>query len=341
MLKKCKKAVTLLLVLTLSFGLVGCSTKTTEDEQVESSITLTDQADRTVVLEAPAQKIVSAYYISTYTTLALSISDKVVGLENKADTRAIYHTVDPSLIEKPGVGTSKAIDVEAIAALNPDLVIIPLKLQDYVASFDELGIPVLVVNPESQELLEEMITLIATATGSKGKADELLSYYDEQTKMLSSLKRDSMPSVYMASNSSYLEAATTKMYQNSIIELAGGKNAIGDIDGDYWTSVSYETILAKNPEVIVVPAGASYSVEDVLNDAQLQTVSAVVNKQVYQMPKDLEEWDSPVPSGILGSMWLASILHSDQYSHETFVKDVQSFYKEFYGFDVDTSLLEK
>lgn len=59
------------------------------------------------------------------------------------------------------------------------------------------------------------------------------------------------------------------------------------------------------------------------------------------MPKGLEEWDSPVPSGILGTMWLSSLLHPKEYSFDTFVKDVKSFYQTFYGFEIDESLITK
>ena len=96
-----------------------------------------------------------------------------------------------------------------------------------------------------------------------------------------------------------------------------------------------------NPDIFVIPAAASYDVDDILNDKQLSSLNAVVNKNVYKMPSGIEEWDSPVPSGILGTMWLASILHSDEYPFETFVGDVQDFYKTFYGFEIDTKLITK
>ena len=78
-----------------------------------------------------------------------------------------------------------------------------------------------------------------------------------------------------------------------------------------------------------------------MNDKQLSSLKAVKNKAIYQMPKGLEEWDSPVPSGILGTMWLSSLLHPNEYSFDTFVKDVQSFYQTFYGFEIDESLITK
>ena len=130
------------------------------------------------------------------------------------------------------------------------------------------------------------------------------------------------------------------MYQSSLIDLAGGVNTGDALEGDYWTEVSYETILDWNPEVIILPSGADYTVDDILNDAQLAGVTAVENGAVYAMPSAIEEWDSPIPSGILGAMWMTSVLHSDLYTQEEFCKDAAAFYEEFYGFTPDEALLK-
>ena len=76
-----------------------------------AGITLTDQAGRTVTLEQPAESIVSCYYISTYATIALGLKDKIVGLENKADTRALYALAAPELPQLTQVGTLKELNV--------------------------------------------------------------------------------------------------------------------------------------------------------------------------------------------------------------------------------------
>ena len=133
-----------------------------------SAITLTDQAGRQVELDAPADTLVSCYYVTTYATMALGISDRVVGLEKKADTRPIYAMAAPDLLEKEQVGTMKELDLEAVAALEPDLVVMPKKLMDYAAPLEELGIPVLVVNPESHEALTGMLELLGQACGVEG-----------------------------------------------------------------------------------------------------------------------------------------------------------------------------
>ena len=45
-----------------------------------------------------------------------------------------------------------------------------------------------------------------------------------------------------------------------------------------------------------------------------------------------EAWDSPVPSGILGSVWLAGVLHPDLFSQAECDQIIEEYYETFYGF---------
>ena len=307
-----------------------------------AGIPLTDQAGRTVTLEQPAESIVSCYYISTYATIALGLKDKIVGLENKADTRALYALAAPELPELTQVGTLKELNVEAVAALEPDLVIMPQKLIDNAQTLEDLGITVMIVNPETQEGLETMLTLIGEACGASDQAQALIDYNHTQLERAAEMTADlEKPSVCLLGNSSYLSVAPAAMYQNDLIEQAGGVNAAASIEEDYWADVSYETLLALAPEVLVIPSAASYTAEDVMNDPQLADLPAVQNGAVYTMPQGLDEWDSPTPSGILGVLWLTSVLHPEAYPFEEFTADAQAFYQTFYGFTPDSSLITK
>lgn len=307
-----------------------------------AGITLTDQAGRTVTLEQPAESIVSCYYISTYATIALGLKDKIVGLENKADTRALYALAAPELPQLTQVGTLKELNVEAVAALEPDLVIMPQKLIDNAQTLEDLGITVMIVNPETQEGLETMLTLIGEACGASDQAQALIDYNHTQLERAAEMTADlEKPSVCLLGNSSYLSVAPAAMYQNDLIEQAGGVNAAASIEEDYWADVSYETLLALAPEVLVIPSAASYTAEDAMNDPQLADLPAVQNGAVYTMPQGLDEWDSPTPSGILGVLWLTSVLHPEAYPFEEFTADAQAFYQTFYGFTPDSSLITK
>ena len=122
------------------------------------------------------------------------------------------------------------------------------------------------------------------------------------------------------------------MYQHSLIENAGGENVAKDVEDTYWAEVSYEQVLTWNPEYIILAADAKYTVEDVLADVNLQGCTAVKEGHVYKLPREIECWDSPVPGSVLGSLWLASVLHGDVYPAAEYEAAVTEFYETFYGF---------
>ena len=346
-----KRLLSFLLAAAVALSAVGCApaastataetpaaseteaTASPEEAAAAFPVTVTDQAGRSVTIESEPQRIVSGYYISTSLLIALGQTDKLVGIEAKADTRPIYSLSAPQLLELPNVGSAKEFDLEGCAALEPDLVILPLKLKDAAETLSGMGIPVILINPEDQELLTETITLVGTATGSTEAADELLAFSDDEAAQLESLMADvERPTVYLAGNSDLLSTAGDAMYQSDMIRLAGGQNVAAEITDTYWAEVSYEQILDWNPDYIILASDASYTCEDVLNDEALASCTAVQNGNVYQIPGDAEAWDSPVPSGILGSVWLASILHPEVMSTEDANAVMGNYYDTFYHF---------
>ena len=140
------------------------------------------------------------------------------------------------------------------------------------------------------------------------------------------------PSVYLAGNSSMLSTAGNAMYQSDMIRLAGGINVAADIKDAYWAQIDYEQLLTWNPDYIILASSAQYTVEDVLEDPNLAGCTAVVNGNVYQIPCDAESWDSPVPSSILGALWLAGILHPALLTGADCAAIMDEYYETFYQF---------
>ena len=311
----------------------GTQIQTEEKTKETFPVTVTDQLGREVTIEKEPQKLVSGYYISTSIVIALDLEDELVGVEAKAGKRAIYKLAAENIVALPSVGTAKEFDLEGCAALSPDLVIVPAKLKDKIASMEELGLTVIAVNPENNDLLKEAVELIGKATGQTAKADDLVKTID---KGIASLKdrvgSETNPTVYLAGNSNILQTAGAKMYQNTLIENAGGVNVAAEIDDNYWAEVSYEQILKWDPDYIILAADADYTVDDVLKDTNLADCKAVKNGNVYIVPSDAEALDSPVPAGYLGSYYIASVIHSDIVSEEDFQTEAVNFYEKFYGF---------
>ena len=368
-----KKFVSMLLIVMMVLSMVACGANNTpateapteapvatepavveteapvEEEVSAYPITLTDMAGREVTIEAEPQNIVSGYYISTSACIALGLSERMVGVEDKADKRPVYKLAAPELLELPFVGTAKEFNLEVCLAAEPDLVILPMKQKDTAAALTEMGIPALLVNPESHDQILDMFLLIGAAANVPEATAALVSYYSDKLleieTLVSVIADDAKPVVFIGSTSAYLRTAPAEMYQASLITAAGGINAAQDIEGSSWVDISYEQLLAMNPEIIVVPTNTmangtpDYTVEDILADAELSEITAVQNGAVYQMPIGFEAWDSPAPSGILGTLWMLKTLHPEIYSAEQFAADVTEFYETFYGFTPDTAAL--
>lgn len=350
-MKRINKWLAMLLAVVMVLSFAACGQEPAPAPQPEPTtdvtypVTVKDMAGREVTLEKQPERIVSGYYISSSACIALGLTDKMVGIEDKSAKRPIYKLAAPALIDLPNVGSAKAFDLEACIATEPDLVILPMKQKDTAQTLQEMGIATLLVLPESHEQLIEMFTLIGTATNTVKQAEKLISYYNTKLSAVTELTRDipddEKPVVYLGSTSDILRTAPREMYQASLITTAGGKNAGDVLEGSSWTDIDNETFLTINPDIIVIPtdnfavSSPDYTAEDVMNNPTFSDVTAVKNSAVYQMPVGYEAWDSPVPSGILGTLWMLKTLHPELYPAEQFAADVNEFYTVFYGFSVN------
>lgn len=350
-MKRINKWLAMLLAVVMVLSFAACGQEPAPAPQPEPMtdvtypLTVKDMAGREVTLEKQPERIVSGYYISSSACIALGLTDKMVGIEDKSTKRPIYKLAAPALIDLPNIGSAKAFDLEACIATEPDLVILPMKQKDTAQTLQEMGIATLLVLPESHEQLIEMFTLIGTATNTVKQAEKLISYYNTKLSAVTELTRDipddEKPVVYLGSTGDILRTAPREMYQASLITTAGGKNAGDVLEGSSWTDIDNETFLTMNPDIIVIPtdnfavSSPDYTAEDVMNNPTFSDVTAVKNGAVYQMPVGYEAWDSPVPSGILGTLWMLKTLHPELYPAEQFAADVNEFYTVFYGFSVN------
>ena len=80
-----KKTLSLLLALVLLLSAIPFSLA----ESGQYPLTVKDQAGRTITIEQEPQRLVSGYYISSSLLIALDLDEKMVGIEAKANKRAI------------------------------------------------------------------------------------------------------------------------------------------------------------------------------------------------------------------------------------------------------------
>lgn len=318
-----------LLAACLLLTLTACGKS--EDPKT-SNITIVDQAGREVALEKPAEKVVSGYYIATSTLIGLGQKDKLVGVEMKADKRMIYKKAAPQVVDLPAMGNKKSFNVEECAKAKPDVVFLPNSLSSYIDQLEELGMKVIILNPETMSDYDEAVKIIATVTGAKDEADAYFTYRDElETKYLKQ-DMDQEKLVYFA-GSELLEASGEHMFQGELIKKAGGSNVIKEGKDTTWMKINKEELLKQNPAYIFVEnKGADFN--GFYTDPAYQDITAVKEKQVYEFPSKLETWDTPNLSSCLGELYMASILYPEKITQDDVIKEAQTFYQKFYQISV-------
>lgn len=249
-----KLAALTLSLLMLTGILAGCSLFGAKP------VTLTDDAGRSVTLKKAPQRIISGAPSNTEILFAIGLGDKVVGVEDNCD----YPEAAKS-IAKIGNGYSvKQTNFEQIVALKPDLFLAIKGQTEVVAELERLGIPVYVVDsPDLAGIIADIRT-IGNLTGASKKAtevaDEMQRRLDAVQAKLKGLTDEQRPLVFYEVWNEPLMTAGPETFVDNLITLAGGRNAASDTKPGSWPEYSLETLIKKDPAVIVTTFGDAASV---------------------------------------------------------------------------------
>lgn len=305
---------------------------------VSTKITVTDVIGRVITLDQPASKILGTHNPSLNTGIVLGGGDKyIAGFGNKQMANKLYDYVMKDYDGIVQIGKGNNINFETVVALGKNNVaILPERFKDQAQQYENVGVKAIVAlpNSESFDTIKSSLAIVGKALGEENKAAKINSFIDKtitETKALAA-KAQTRPSVIFLGSSSSFSVASTSMIQTDIIEMAGGTNAVQglNIKGDF-ADVNIEQIIAWNPEIIWVPKYASYTVESLLEDAKWSSIKAIKNKAVYVFPSELEPWDYPTASAVLGLSWGLYSLHPELYSRDALMKNADEFYNMVYG----------
>ena len=299
-------------------------------------VQVVDQSGRTVIIPQPVTRIVSAYGISTYYVYALGAGNRIVNawyvqIKGLFQAPAALWRMEPNLAEKLCAGEP---NLEEIIAQHPNLVLTnPMKHGDLAERLTDLGIPAIQYRAESSQAMKEAVLLTGEALGREAasKAQEFAAYYDRVMANIvaktGTIPSEDRPRVYFC-GSSQLRVASGGMYQSLMVEAAGGVPVTADLPG-YWNDVNIEQVLVWDPDVIIITSYGGLTPQQILEDPDWRSISAVKGGRVYKMPALAAAWDTPVPDSLLGIMWLTNRLHSNSID---LARECRTFYRDFYGY---------
>lgn len=319
-----KKSVRILISLLFVLGLLAaCHQADTlqddaqnEGKQAEKAfpVTVTDALGNEITIDKKPERIVSLIPSNTETLFALGLNDEIVGVSN-------YDNYPEEALEKEKVGDMEP-NIEKIISLKPDVVFAhessSHNAEEGLNQLRDAGIKVVVVNDASSfEEVYQAIDLLATATGTKEKGEEIIETMKAKMKEIEEKAKEIQPEdqvdvwveVEPAPN---LYTTGKNTFMHEMLSIIRANNIAGDQEG--WVQFTEEEVVKKNPDVIVITY-ADYvknAKEQVLSREAWKDVPAVKNNRVYDVHPDLVS--RPGPRLVEGIEELAKAIYPEVFA---------------------------
>jgi iron complex transport system substrate-binding protein len=356
-------------VLFVSIATVGCGstantagthstggTGTTVAGSARSTVTITDQAGRQVTIPDPIKTVYCTSPEGTNLVYTLA-PDMLVGwnISPTASEKEYIPEQYRSVVGMGGwFGKNTTGNVEEIIKRSPDVILdIGTIDSSEISQADRiqglLNIPVVMVD-ESLTKSAEAYRYLGKLLGVESRGEELAQYADkilqEAAANTAKIPDSQRVSVYYAEGAKGSNTDPEGSQHTEVLDLIGAKNIAQvpvDQSGYGMAPVSLEQVIAWDPAVILVasdPANESQAYQLITKGSDWANITAVKNKQVYQIPHGPFDWFDrpPCVARLLGVEWLGNLLYPDVYKLDI-KSEVKAFYKLFYHYDLSDEQL--
>lgn len=198
---------------------------------------------------AQPRRIVSTAPSITEMLYALGLGDRVAGV-----TRFCRYPPEARL--KPKIGDYVNPDLEAIAALRPDLVIVQANPVHLRERLENMHLRTIEVDQQNIAGIYESIRVVGEATGVPDRAAKLIESIRSGLEAVRSRAAAFAPvrTMFVVGRSvgrlDGLVVVGRASFLNEVIRTAGGENVFSDALAPY-PGVSLEEVIARDPEVII------------------------------------------------------------------------------------------
>ena len=219
-------------------------------------VSVQDDLGNTVKLPAPASRIVTLAPSVVEVTYAAGAGDKIVATVEYSDYPA-------SALKIPRVGGHSKINLEAVVAAKPDLVIAwesgnsPTALE----KLRQLGIPIFMSQPHKMTDIPGEIERIGVLAGTAPVAKRAADDFRKRYQALAHKYRDRSPvTVFYQVWQNPLITIGGQQIMSDAVTLCRGTNIFADLK-PLAPRVSFEAVIAANPEAIVTSGMADQNPE--------------------------------------------------------------------------------
>ena len=329
-----------------SGGSDGGASSASQTEAAQSeTVQFTDDAGRTVEVPANIERIAPSGHTANQVLLTMA-PEKMVGLsQTLTDEQQAYLGVDMSDLPVFGAifGAKGDLNMEAIAAADPQVIIDTGQLDDDVASGldelqEQLGIPCVFIETHMSDYgaaYEKLGELL----GMEERGQELSAYcqnaYDEVTEVMASIPDDERARVLYLLGEDGTNVIAKGTQQGEVVDLVADNLAVMENAGNtgQGNETSLEQIALWNPDVIIFASGSIY--DTVGDNPAWDGIAAIDNGTYYEAPGQPYNWlnSPPTVNQVMGMQWLPRLLYPDKFDDS--IADVtKSYYQTFYGYEL-------
>jgi iron complex transport system substrate-binding protein len=254
----------------------------------EPAVRVVDDAGHAVELAAPARRIVSLAPYLTELLYAAGAGDAIVGTSEFSDYPAAARVI-------PRIGGGGGLDVEAIVALRPDLVIAWQSGNPggQLERLRALGMTLFLSEP--RQLLDVPGTLarLGTLAGSEPVAQAAVGAFETRYRELQQ-RYSARPTVtvfYQVWRQPLMTVSGEHLISD-VIRLCGGRNVFSDLPV-LAPQIDIEAVLAADPEVIIVGTGGTSETAELQDWRRWPMLAAVAQGHLYGVQRELLVRHSP------------------------------------------------
>jgi iron complex transport system substrate-binding protein len=237
-------------------------------------------------------------HASSFPRRVVCLSDEVVeliyllGEQERIVGVSGFSTRPPEVRRKPRVSTFRDADFDAIARLEPDLIITYSDVQAEITREASLrGLTVLNCNQRSIEEIFETIAMISRILGKRAEGDQLIADYSSGFDRMRALAAEfpRRPRVFFEEWNDPIISGIE--WVEELVEIAGGKPIFPEFRKQRKAKdrvVQWESVVQRNPDVIFASwCGKKVNVEEIQSRPGASQISAVRLGQVYEIPSSL------------------------------------------------------
>ncbi|KPK88498.1 hypothetical protein AMJ80_10985 [bacterium SM23_31] len=241
-----------------------------------------------VTLPCNPHRIVSLICSITETLFALGLEDRIAGRTNYC-TRPM-----PQVESAKKIGGPKNPDIEAILALNPDLVIANIEENEKndIERLENEGIPVFVTYPRTVKDSLELIRTLGLITGKEHEAD---AFYRKAENVVHKILKQ-VASMQYRPNVAYLiwrepyMAINRDTYIHDMITVCGGINIYAEYPQRY-PEITIEDIVDAKPDIIFLPSEPfPFKKKHIKEFMRYRAIPAVRNNRVLTVNGEFFSW---------------------------------------------------